>query len=482
VVLVAALAACCGSPRRAAQRIAILPFENLTGDDSLDWIASAAPAIVEAEIAGAGSIAAFRAQDVSAAYAGGATRLLHGYFTGGPAEVRFEVEAEDASRHKIVEAMAERGDVLKAMNAVARRINPSARGFSTANEEAIAAWGRGEYQRAVTLDPKFGAAWLSWIDSLAARGATAEALDAAHRALAQPDLRSEIDRMKIEVASAALSGDVAARAQALTRLAALEPNDPALLNTLAEAELSARNFGAAASAYEKIAAIDPNNPAALNSLGYARAMAGDLDGARKAFEAYGKQPAQALNMLDSLGEAYFMNGRFADAEKLFLRVYQQNPAFLGGADLYKAAAAHWLAGDLAGADSIFKRYLDSQRDDRLRAWRQACWLYTTGRRDQAIDVLESSPDKVLAARQLAIWNAGIREDAASLRKTYETTLPPADGQARTFYAAALAASGDKDQARELLRRWPLPEEAGDPLRESMVLPEFLALRRSLGVQ
>ncbi|HLH40472.1 MAG TPA: tetratricopeptide repeat protein [Bryobacteraceae bacterium] len=481
-MIVAALAACSGSPRRIAQKIAILPFENLTGDDSLDWIASAAPAIVDAEIAEAGSTKAFRAAEVSAAYAGGATRLLHGYYTGGAGQLRFEVETEDASRHKIVEAMAERGDVLKAMNAVAKRIDPSARGFSTANEEAIAAWGRGEYERAVTLDPKFGAAWLSWIDSLAARGATADALDVAHRALSQAGLKSEIDRTKIEVASAALSGDVAARARALTRLAALEPNDPPLLNTLAEAELIARNFAAAASAYEKIAAIDPNNAAALNSLGYARALAGDLDGARKAFEEYGKQPAQALNMLDSLGEAYFMNARFADAEKLFLRAYQQNPAFLGGADLYKATVAHWLGGDLAGADSMFKRYLDSQRDDRLRPWRQACWLYTTGRREQAIAALESSPDKTLAARQLAIWNAGIRQDIESLQKKYENTPPPADGQARTFYAAALAASGDKDQARKLLRLWPLPEQTGDPLVESMVLPEFIALRKSLGVK
>ena len=63
-------------------RIAILPFENLTGDASLDWISAAAPAIVVSELSGSARIAAFRAQTVSDAYLSGATRFVHGYFTG----------------------------------------------------------------------------------------------------------------------------------------------------------------------------------------------------------------------------------------------------------------------------------------------------------------------------------------------------------------------------------------------------------------
>lgn len=454
----------------------------MTGDTSLDWVAATAPAIVNAELVGDAKITAFRAEDVNAAYAVNATRFLHGYFTGRPGALRFEVETEDASRHKMVAQTAETGDVLVAMNAVAKQFDSGAHSFSTTNEDALAAWGRGDFERAVTLDPNFGAAWLSWTESLAARGEKTEASDVARRALAQPELRSAVDRANIEVAAATLSGDTAARIQALGKLIAVTPNDVGLLTTLAETELNARKFADAAAAFQKILAIDPASAGAMNSLGYAQAMAGDLDGARKSFEDYGRQPGQKTNSLDSLGEAYFMNGKFGEAEKYFLQSDQLDPTFLAGADLYKAAWARALAGDLAGADAILKRYLDSRHNDPLRAWREAAWLYATGRREQAIAALGSLPDKQVSTKQLAVWNAKFIDDAAALKKKYDATPPSSDGEVRTFYAAALVASGERDQARELLKLWPLPDERGeDPFIQSMVYPKFIELRKELEV-
>ena len=431
---------------------------------------------------GDAKISAFRAENVSAAYAVNASRFLHGYYTGRAGDLRFEVEAEDASRHKMVASVAENGGVLSAMSAVARRFDPSAHGFSTTNEGAVAAWGRGDDEHAVAIDPAFGAAWLSWINSLATHGDSAAAVDVARRALAQPTLRSDMDRAKIEVASAALSGDLNAQTQALSKLVALTPNDAPLLASLAETQLKARNFAGAAETFKKILAIEPANSGVLNSLGYAQAQEGDLEAAGKTFEDYGKLPGQKTNSLDSLGEAYFMNGRFAEAEKLFLQAYQQEPAFLAGADLSKAAYAHWLGGDLKGADAIMKHYLDSHRGDRLLAWREASWLYSTGRREQAIQTMASVGDKQIAARQVTIWNAKINDDAAALKKKYEATSPPADGQVRTFYAAALITAGDREEARKLLRLWPLPNErTGDPFVESLVFPKFIELRKAVGL-
>ena len=47
-----ALAGCTRAPQRAVERLAILPFENLTGDASLDWIRAAGPAILAEQVAG----------------------------------------------------------------------------------------------------------------------------------------------------------------------------------------------------------------------------------------------------------------------------------------------------------------------------------------------------------------------------------------------------------------------------------------------
>jgi hypothetical protein len=79
---------------------------------------------------------------------------------------------------------------------------------------------------------------------------------------------------------------------------------------------------------------------------------GNLDEAKSTFEQYGKRSGQAINALDSLGEAMFLNGRFGDAEKTFLDAYRKDPSFLEGVDLWKAAHARWLAGDLSGADQL----------------------------------------------------------------------------------------------------------------------------------
>ena len=168
-----------------------------------------------------------------------------------------------------------------------------------------------------------------------------------------------------------------------------------------------------------------------------------------------------------------MNGRFGEAEKQFLAAYQSDPRFQNGADLLKVAYAHWLAGDLNGADAIAAKYFHDP-------WREASWYFSTGRRDQAIAKLESVPDKQLIQRQLAAWNAPIPNDLASLKTRYEKTPPSSDGEVRTFYAAALVKAGRKDEAGKVAERWPLPMEQGvDPLLQSRVFPTFLALRKGL---
>jgi tetratricopeptide (TPR) repeat protein len=178
-----------------------------------------------------------------------------------------------------------------------------------------------------------------------------------------------------------------------------------------------------------------------------------------------------------------MRGRFAEAEKYFMQAYQSDAAFADGAELKKAAFARWLAGDLKGADELMGRYLDARKKahDPLVAWREAVWDYITGRRDQAISKLsEVAPQ--LAQRQRTVWTGTFSADPAALKEAYARSAPSGDGQARVFYAAALIAAGQKDQARALLELWPLPEESGgDPTVASLVFPKFAEARRALGM-
>ncbi|MDP8990190.1 MAG: tetratricopeptide repeat protein [Acidobacteriota bacterium] len=467
------------------ERIAILPFDNLTGDATLDWVSMAAPAMLAEELAGASRVLAVRVNTVGTAALAGATELLHCTYTqrGGTLEISYALE--DAERHRMVSVGSAPGTVLFAVSTLARALDTSAQPFSTPSADAAAAWGRGEFERAVMLDPDFGAAWESWIAQVQQSGKPDAAEAIAERALARSSLWTPLNKARIQLSSALLRRDETARIAALTELARLTPRDSGTLLALAEIEQRNRRFPAAEEFYRRALAIDPANGGALNGLGYAQGEAGDIDGAKKTLEQYGQKPEQAINALDSLGEVHFMNGRFADAEKYFAQASARQANFLNGGPLMKAAYAHWLGGDLAGADALMQKYLANQNDQKI-VWRQAVWFYATGRRDQALAMLDKAPADQAAAmdRQRSVWRGEVHppEDLQQLKKIFESTNPAGDGLPRILYAAALATAGKTEEARALVKIWPLPETAADPLLQSLLYPRFLELRKTLGVR
>jgi len=426
--------------------------------------------------------AARPAGSIDDAYFENANRFVQGYFTKTANALHLTVQVEDAGTHKMVSTEQIDGPVLDSVTALAKRLNPKAVPFSTSNDQAVAAWGQGEFEKAVTIDPSFGAAWLSWIETLARAGDAAGAIAVAGRALDHP-VNSEIDGLRIELARATLEQDSHAEHEALLKLTA-RVDDPQLLANLGELEIRTREFALAERDYRKILATQPENADILNKLGYAYGFDGKVTDAEATFAHYGKLPGQESNSFDSLGEVYFMNGKFAAAEKAFLQAHDLNAALLTGGDLRKAAYARWLAGDLAGADKLFARFLDfrAKLKDPGVEWEHAAWEYATGRKDQAIARLSKAPSPQ-AAVQIRVWRGEMKlpTNLDELKKAYETAQPAADGLYRTLYAEALFASGKKDEAKKLAARWPLPDSAGEPVLQSLVFPKYVPLRRILGL-
>jgi tetratricopeptide (TPR) repeat protein len=493
-ILLLAAASCSRNSSNPTSRIAILAIDNLSGDPALDWISNAAPRILASQLTGAPGAPPLLASSVTDAYAAGATRLLYGYFdqrdqrgsaqSPPAAKLHFEFRLEDAASHHLQESIALDAPPALVLDTLAHRIDPAAHAYSSSDPQAIEAFGRGEYDRAVELDPAFSAAWLAWADSLAiADPARASGITA--RALQQSNLRSPIDRSRLQLLAATLTHDPEAELTALEGLVAQTPSDPNAARSLAETAMNARKFTRAAKYYQALQALTPADVNVQNLTGYAYAFAGDLDSALKAFEAYRRQPGQEPNALDSIGEAYFVNGRFTDAERYFLQAHDKDPAMLGGGDLLKAAYASFLAGK--PADELFYRFTQAreQAQDPLLPWKKAIWQYTTGHPNQAQATLESalpaaSPQLAeLARKQLAVWKTPpqIPTDLQALKRAYESIPPTADGLARTFYAAALLQQGQKEEATKLLTRWPLPDSAGDPVLQAFLYPKFQELRR-----
>ena len=454
------IAACSRTQQLARRPILVLGFENLTGDPALDWMGRGAARQIASQIDGA-TIADVAAPGPERARAivAGSTRLLHGYVSRFGDRLRLRADLEDAASGSFVQSGESTGPVsaglLPLAAAVAHQIDPSARQAGAKSEAALsdyvtalgspdAAAATGQLTRAIAADPDFADAYLALIELSQARHDRA----AAERFLALAKARGPaipaLDRARLNVAAAQLSGNSAALTQSLTELSRLAPTNTGLLRTLASAEMEARHYGPAIDYFKKALAAQPDDPALLNLLGYTYAYAGDLAAAVKTLREYERlRPAEA-NPLDSLGEVNFYLGQFSEAEGFYRQAFAKDPSFLNGIALAKAATARLMTGDVSGAEAIFREYETARRaaSDPGIELARAEWDRLRGKPNEAIHSLEilASTTKnrdiaSLAHASLTIWllEAG---DRASARQHAAQAAATAGGQMTAGLAAA----------------------------------------------
>ncbi|MGH9665392.1 MAG: tetratricopeptide repeat protein, partial [Bryobacteraceae bacterium] len=424
-LLAIAMASSCGRSR-PVERMAFLPFENLSGDESLDWISSAAPGILRVEMTGALNTVPVQVDTVRDTWTTRATEICYGYFSRAGAKLRLEIVVQDSARSKTVSSFSAEGPLagglLPLLDPIAHRMDKRVRPLGTHSQDAIEQWGRAmaapdpqaraaAYEKVVADDGKFGPGYVGWAQALLAAGDRAGATRVIGKARDMGALLDDVSRAEMDLLSSNMTGDRQLRHEALVTLSRLTQHDVFAVRSLAEEEFKARHFTVAADLYRKASGLDPEDAALLNSFGYAQAFARDLPGATSTLKDYAKQPGQQANGLDSLGEVHYFLGKFADAETYFLKAQQANAALLGGGDLLKAAEARLMTGDRNGADGLFRQYADFRRrsKDPNVDLESARWEYRTGRRSHAVAHLESftasgSGDAAsLADAQLVIW-------------------------------------------------------------------------------
>jgi tetratricopeptide (TPR) repeat protein len=483
-----ALAACSHQPSAGPGRIAVLRFENLTSDVSLDWMGRAASEIIAREMSGgkdavisasalhANPLAQQRALSApgesaerDAGIAEGATRLVSGRISRVAGRLLLDVTQRDPATGTTVEnfslASPNAQDLYSLADAVARHLSPQVAPFETRNNEAIAAWARGleatsydqltaNYAHAVQADPQFATAWFDWASTVAGHGDRAEAARILKDAGQHADRFNSTDRARLKLATVELTGDRAATLAAMNELGKLTPNDPASVGALADRNFAARQYQAAVAGYRRLTQLAPGNGNAWNQLGYALMGSGDYEAAMTALRSYQHLLPNDANPLDSQGDVAFAFGRFSEAEKFYRQATAKDPQFANSGALYKAAAAHLMTGDIAGADRQFQDWAKARRaaKDESVDLRSAQWAFLSGKHDQAISALSnvasaaSAPAlKAAALTQVAIWELqlGLRDRA--LRDSdlaLKTGAPPASALIARFASEDLRTAGD----------------------------------------
>jgi Flp pilus assembly protein TadD len=496
------------------QRIAVLRFENLSGDSSISWQGRALSEIIAAELEGAGGLQVLNSSRLHAfdrvlgvraisspgissesaqALAAGATQVAYGQYTVRNGKLEAQLTLEDArgslpKTTRVISVAAPAGDVLSAATAIARQISPKIGPYGTRNPQALAAYVRAleagdptvmevGLNVAIAADPDFAPPYRLLSEVKLQRQDRAGARATIEQALARGNSIPEVEHARLEVMAAELGGNTEARLKALTKLVQLDGSDTGALRALADAALSRHDGRTAMQAYQKALLLEPEDAILLNSAGYAAAQAGDLEGAMKALRRYQSLRPNEANPLDSMGDANLVAGRLAEAEDFYLQSSRKDPDFNNHGSLLKAAVAHLLTGDAAGANALAERYLQARAaaKDPIVDYRRAEWSWISGRRKTAAQQMgtfalgaENGPLREISSRayaELANWSLmlGDRENAARLAQKAISLAGP-NSAANALLARFLAQPPASSSEWALRAEQQFPGEAQTAIR------------------
>ncbi|HJZ98342.1 MAG TPA: tetratricopeptide repeat protein, partial [Candidatus Solibacter sp.] len=375
-----------------AERLAILRFENMSGDLSAAWQGRALSDVLTKQLDGipAAKLHSFDrllgprpisapgiSTEAAEALAAGATRVGYGEFTVRNGKLETRLTLEDLRTYKmvkVVEAVVPAGDVLGAAAPLARQISATVKPYDTHNPEALHHYTEAlesqaserterELDQAIAADPDFPAPYTPLAQSRLQRQDRTGAIAILEQGIARTGI-AEAQRARFESEIAQVRGDTRARATALAKLSKLEPKDLDVWRALAQTSMAYHDYPQARNAYDKASALAPEDADLLNQLGYAATQSGDLDAGVAALKRYRTMRPKDANALDSLGDVHLIAGKLSQAESYYLEAYKLDPAFLTGGDLLKAAMARLLAGDVAAADKNANAYFTARQQAR----------------------------------------------------------------------------------------------------------------------
>ncbi len=392
---------------------------------------------------------------------------------------------------KVARATAAADDAIGAATSLARQLAANPVAFPAHNSQAIRAYAQAlesreigqsaaYFQQAVTADPDFGPAYRSLAQIDVQRQDRDGALALLDRALARNSM-VPVERARIQLEAAAIRNDPAAKQQALTTLAKLEPGSVSTWQDLAVTAMTRHDYSTAMEAYRRALQIEPANVTLLNEFGYAAVYAGHFDDGAAAVRKYQSLSPNDVNALDSMGDLYLIANRYGEAEGFYEQARKKDPNFRNNCDLFKAAMARAMMGDLPAADELARQYAAAraQAHDPAAALHYSQWLALTGRRKEGLAGLEAYArtaegrhDNAMASRayaSLTIWDL-IFGDRPAAQATVQKAMPlavPASSGAVAIARFLAQPPASPDEWRDRAGRF-VPNPAQAQVRDEML--------------
>jgi serine/threonine protein kinase/Tfp pilus assembly protein PilF len=366
-------------PKRA---IAVIGFNNRTGDKNLDYLQEAIPnlLITSLEQSGHFQVTSWeRLKDLlrqsgresaatndeeagfEACRKSGIEALVLGSYIKAGETFATDVKILDVATKQILRTASSKGDgvssVLKTqIDEISRTISrglgpvtakieiaqPKIADLTTSSMEAYNYFlrGRDDYEKfyyadarrflekAVSLDPTFAVAYL-YLGKVAGELFDTKAQTEAYEmAKKYSEKATEKERFYIEAGYAsAVERNPEKRLRILLELTKKYPQEKQFHWDLGFVYDGRRKYPEALEEYEKALALDPNFGMVINQFGYLYAQMGELEKAIQYFERYAAiNPGQA-NPIDSMAELYFRLGKFDEARAKYQEALDIRPDF-----------------------------------------------------------------------------------------------------------------------------------------------------------
>ena len=226
------------------------------------------------------------------------------------------------------------------------------------------------FEKAVELDSSFAAAILRLYPMYLKAGNSDKAQQLFQKLMEIKPNCTKKEQFEIELLAASVNNDDLKFLETLEQWLQQFPEDRDAYMRMADVYRSWNNQEAEIKNLENILEIDPKYKIAYNRLGYAYANLGDFDKAVAAIEQYIKLAPDEVNPYDSAGEIYFQFGEYDKAEQYFKRALAINDSFVHS--INRLGQLNLSKGNYKKALKLYHNYHDLTTNSWERA--EACFM------------------------------------------------------------------------------------------------------------
>ncbi len=364
---------------RQHKAVAVLYFNNLTQDQSLNWLDNGLTDMLTTNLAQVKGLDVLSTERVLSAVqrvskdgksldpaqaqqvardAGADAYITGALLKVGPTQLRLDVRAQDTSTGQILFSEKLDGQDVQSIFGMVDRLTASIAGSflpasdlpqkapeieqaSTSNVEAYRHYQLGidyerryltteairELEEAVRLDPQFALAYMHLSGGYFQHGDLRRANELAIKVGQLQSRLPRYEQLWLQALNAGRSRDLEAQVRARQELLSEFPRDSENRGLLASFLSFLGQRDQALEVFRKGLALDPKNEDLLNFESYVLAAWGDFNGALTASDAYMAVRPGDPNPLDSRGDILYMAGRDDEAVAAYRKVLELKPDF-----------------------------------------------------------------------------------------------------------------------------------------------------------